>query len=136
MDIRITVDGETSESLILDLESWLREQVGEWALVNVTEADVEPGALGPLVDSIQLVLGSAGTISSIASVIIAWLQYRKDDVTATLKTPGQHSPAHVSARQAADSSSAATDELIAWLEEAWRLESGGDSEGEDGDDDA
>lgn len=132
MDICITVEGETSESLILDLESWLREQVGEWALVNVTEGEVEPGALGPLVDSVQLILSSAGTISSIASVIVAWLQYRKDDVRATFKTRGQHSPAHVSARQAADSSLAATDELIGWLEEAWRLE----SEGEDGDDDA
>jgi Effector Associated Constant Component 1 len=131
VDIGITVDGATPESLILDLESWLMEQPGEWDRVNVIAGDVESGALGPLVDAIQLVLGSAGTISSVASVIIAWLQYRKDDVTVTLKTPSQDSPAQVSAHQAADNSSAAADELIAWLEEAWLLESG-----EDGDDDA
>src|ERR1700722_16585581 len=122
MDVCITVDGETPAGLILDLESWLTGQAGEWERVRVVTGAVEQGTLGPLAEAVQLVLGSAGTISSVASVVLAWLQYRKDDVRATFTVPGQDGSAEVSARRAASGSPAARDGLIEWLEEAWRLQ--------------
>jgi Effector Associated Constant Component 1 len=133
MDVYLSIDSMTSENLVRDLRTWLVEEGGQWGRIRVAEREPTPGTLGPIADAVQLAVGSTGAVSSLASVIVAWLQYRKPDVTMKLSTRRhQSSSMHLQARHAQTDHEAARDELAAWLAEVIQAESECKSGAEDG----
>jgi hypothetical protein len=130
MALDLTIAGSESEGLVLDLYAWLSEQSEGWGQAQVREGDPVPGALGPVADAVQLVVGSVGAVSSLAAVIVAWLQYRKPDVTVTISLMDQSQSAPITALRANADGDAAQGELSDWLSDMWQAEA--DSRAADG----
>jgi hypothetical protein len=116
MDLRIEVANNPSADLVRDLREWLSAESESLGPADIRERAPAPGALGPVADAIQMVLGSVGALSSVASVIVAWLQYRKPDVELTIFVGDRDAPVRVSALRAQQDPQVTRSELTAQLE--------------------
>lgn len=74
MNVPVTVTAENSADELRNLHSWLREEPELRGQVRVREGDPPPDALGPVVDGLQVALGTGGVGASPAGVLIAWLR--------------------------------------------------------------
>ncbi|MEV4379276.1 hypothetical protein [Streptosporangium sp. NPDC049644] len=80
----MTVTAENSADELRNLHSWLQEEPELRGQVRVREGDPPPDALGPVVDGLQVALGTGGVGASLAGVLIAWLRTRGGEVSLTL----------------------------------------------------
>jgi len=131
VDLRIEFGAVPSGDLVRDLQEWLDAESESVGVAHVRERAPAPGALGPVADAVEMMLGSVGSLSSLASVIVAWLQYRKPDLELTIFLGDQHDPVRVSATRAQYDPQAARIELSAQLEEALPISSETDGSAQD-----
>lgn len=110
MTIELTLDDENPSDRLRDLRAWLAEEPELRGGVRLREGAPEPGALGPVVDGLQLLLGSGGALATAATVIIAWLRAQRGSVTVKLSRDGKSS-LEVSATGVKNLSAADTKEL-------------------------
>ncbi|WP_433366202.1 effector-associated constant component EACC1 [Streptosporangium sp. CA-115845] len=80
----MTVTAENSADELRNLYSWLKEEPELRGQVRVREGAPPPGALGPVVDGLQVALGAGGAGTAPAGVLIAWLRTRGEEVNLTL----------------------------------------------------
>jgi hypothetical protein len=118
MHIRITVEAGSSDSLVRDLHEWLSADRDAWVTAHLSESAPIPGALGPVADAVVLVLSSVGSLSSLAGVIVAWLQYRKPDTVLKIVIDDQRNPVQIGSVQALTDPDSVRRELAVQLAEA------------------
>jgi Effector Associated Constant Component 1 len=118
MELRIELAAGLSGDLVRDLHEWLDAESESVGVARVRQAAPIPGALGPVADAVEVALGSVGALSSLAGVIIAWLQYRKPDLELTIFVDDRHDPVRVSALQAQQDPRGARSALTALLGES------------------
>ncbi|MEU8207276.1 hypothetical protein [Streptosporangium sp. NPDC049046] len=66
------------------LAAWLEAEPELRGRVTFLESDPSEGRLGPLVEALQIALGSSGLVAAISGVIVAWIGSRPGDVTVKL----------------------------------------------------
>ncbi|WP_433518803.1 effector-associated constant component EACC1 [Nonomuraea sp. CA-143628] len=84
MPVNLTLDDGSPADLLRDLRIWLLDEPDLRGTVHLRERAPEPGALGPVVDALQLALGSGGALATAATVIIAWLRAQRGSITIKL----------------------------------------------------
>ncbi|WP_432837549.1 effector-associated constant component EACC1 [Dactylosporangium sp. CA-092794] len=52
--------------------------------VTLGERAPDPGTLGPVVDVLQVALGSGAAVSSVAAAVITWIRHRSADLDVTM----------------------------------------------------
>jgi hypothetical protein len=117
MRIQITVEAGLPDALARDLHEWLRAETEAWSEVQLHESAPVPGALGPVADTVALALSSVASVSSLASVIVAWLQYRKPDTGLRIVIEDRRTPVVVSGARAQSEPEVARSALTTQLTE-------------------
>ncbi|GGS89398.1 hypothetical protein ACFFV7_50310 [Nonomuraea spiralis] len=91
MAVQLSLQSDDTADMTWDLHTWLSDEPELRRNVRVVQHDPEPGALGPVVDGLQLALGSGGAFATAATVIIAWLRAQRGSVTVKFTREGQSS---------------------------------------------
>ncbi|WP_329431184.1 hypothetical protein OG339_47430 (plasmid) [Streptosporangium sp. NBC_01495] len=84
MALLLMVDAEHPAEELRELHTWLGEEPELRGRVRLVESDPPPGALGPVLEGLQIAFGAGGAVATVASVVIAWLGTRKGEVTVTV----------------------------------------------------
>ncbi|WP_248964274.1 effector-associated constant component EACC1 [Sphaerisporangium perillae] len=90
MAVWLSIESENASDTLRDLYGWLSEEPESRGRVKLREREPEPGALGPVVEVLQLALGS-GVFASTATVLVTWLRTRRGTVSLKLSREGQAS---------------------------------------------
>jgi Effector Associated Constant Component 1 len=85
MDVTVSVAGQdaTAEEL-RSLFTWLGGGEEFRGRVRLVEAAPEPGTLGGWPEAVVVAVGHGGTVTVLASAVIAWIRHRTSDVTCTM----------------------------------------------------
>ncbi|MBB5784446.1 effector-associated constant component EACC1 [Nonomuraea jabiensis] len=70
---------------VRDLYAWLRREPELRAALRLVEKPPPDGALGPVAEAVQVLADAPEVVAAVASMVIAWLRYRRTDVKITLK---------------------------------------------------
>ncbi|MFI6740412.1 hypothetical protein ACIBI9_46455 [Nonomuraea sp. NPDC050451] len=68
-----------------DLYAWLRREPELRAALRLVEKPPPDGALGPVAEAVQVLADAPEVVAAVASMVIAWLRYRRTDVKITVK---------------------------------------------------
>ncbi|KPI06058.1 hypothetical protein OK074_4282 [Actinobacteria bacterium OK074] len=84
-------DGAADEVLVADesrsLLRWLADADELRGQIMAVEKPPRPGTLGPLIETIGVVLGSSGMATALTTGVIAWVRSRRSDITVKLTRP-------------------------------------------------
>jgi hypothetical protein len=83
MDVVVNINGASADQL-RDLRLWLNGEAEFRGRVRLGERPPEGHELGPVTDSLQVVLGSGGAVAALAGVVIAWLRTRPGEIVIKL----------------------------------------------------
>ncbi|MEV4399209.1 hypothetical protein [Nonomuraea sp. NPDC049607] len=118
----MSIESGSDADLLRDLRRWLVEEPELRGRVAVVERDPEPGALGPVTDALQVILGAGGALATLATVLVAWLRGRNGEITVTLSRGDGQASVAVTAKGVKDLDMAAaralTDHLARVLGDA------------------
>ncbi|MET0426597.1 MAG: hypothetical protein ABW046_22210 [Actinoplanes sp.] len=131
VNVNLVAFGDTPSDQLRSLREWLSHEDELRGTITLLESPPEPDRLGPTVDALQVVAGSAST--ALAAGLIAWLRTRVGRVRIVLKSAdGKEIEVDASTVHALDAAglSALTTELINTIDAATPAISGG-SEPED-----
>lgn len=84
MSVLLTVHPKDHD-LTRDLGTWLLEERYLRGEVTYVHEGVPEGAMGAVVEGVQVALGSGGAVAALAGVVIAWLRTRPGEVTLKIK---------------------------------------------------
>ena len=70
---------------VRDLYAWLRREPDLRAALRLVEKPPPDGALGPVAEAVQVLADAPEVVAAVASMVIAWLRYRRTDVKITVK---------------------------------------------------
>ncbi|WP_431931197.1 effector-associated constant component EACC1 [Nonomuraea jabiensis] len=70
---------------VRDLYAWLRREPELRAALRLVEKPPPDGALGPVAEAVQVLADAPEVVAAVASMVIAWLRYRRTDVKITVK---------------------------------------------------
>ncbi|MEV8630683.1 hypothetical protein AB0395_03420 [Streptosporangium sp. NPDC051023] len=102
---------EDDADLLRDLASWLEEDPDLRGRVDLLERAPDPGALGPVTEALQVVLGSGGA-GALAGVAIAWLRHRTGDVSVKFTRTRGKVDVEINARRVRELRSTEVDALV------------------------
>ncbi|MFI1537358.1 effector-associated constant component EACC1 [Streptomyces anandii] len=91
MDVTVAAQGPDSGDQLRSLGQWLRNDQELRGRVGDREAPVAPGALGPVLDALEVALGPGGAATAFATGVIAWLRSRRGEVRIKVTLPGRRS---------------------------------------------
>lgn len=75
--VQVRVDGEGQEAELRSLHSWLRQEpAARKARVSLLEQPPPPGAMGSLIDVLQLVTDNGWSAAAFAVSVMTWRQTR------------------------------------------------------------
>ncbi|WP_433539789.1 effector-associated constant component EACC1 [Streptosporangium sandarakinum] len=83
MDLTVTVT-EGSSAELRDLYRRLTEEARFRGRVRLGEGPPAPGTLGPVVEAVQILLGTGGTAGGVVGIVITWLRHRSGEFTVRL----------------------------------------------------
>ncbi|MEV4359985.1 hypothetical protein [Nonomuraea sp. NPDC049625] len=78
-------DSLDSPDEVRDLYAWLRREPELRAALRLVEKPPPDGALGPVAEAVQVLADAPEVVAAVASMVIAWLRYRRTDVKITVK---------------------------------------------------
>ncbi|WP_327091075.1 hypothetical protein OIE66_10750 [Nonomuraea sp. NBC_01738] len=81
-----------------DLYAWLREDGDLRGSVTMSESRAPEGALGPVINGLEIAFGAGGAAVTAANVLIAWLGSRKGEVSVTVSKNSDGAEVQVSAK--------------------------------------
>ena len=81
--VNLVALGDTPSDQLRSLREWLSHEDELRGAITILESAPEPDRLGPTVDALQVVAGSASTV--LAAGLIAWLRTRVGRVRIVLK---------------------------------------------------
>ncbi|MEV5890677.1 effector-associated constant component EACC1 [Nonomuraea fuscirosea] len=96
MNTLLKVLGDESGDALRELRVWLSEEPGLRGRMRLVEREPDEGALGPIPEVLQVLIGTGG-IATTVTAVVAWLQTRRGeiavkisrgDVTAELSVKG------------------------------------------------
>ncbi|MFG6191752.1 hypothetical protein [Nonomuraea sp. JJY05] len=70
---------------VRDLYAWLRREPELRTALRLVEKPPPDGALGPVAEAVQVLADAPEVVAALASMVIAWLRYRRTDVKITVK---------------------------------------------------
>lgn len=79
----LRVDG--SDADVADLDAWLADVPELRGRVTAVHTPPPAGALGPVLDALQVAAVPGGAIAVLASAVVAWAQHRATDVTVRVQ---------------------------------------------------
>lgn len=83
MDVTALVDDRMSVDETMDLKVWLDEDPELQGHVHATHTAPPPGALGPLLETLEIIGDPAA--AALAAALVAWLRTRVGNVTVKLE---------------------------------------------------
>ncbi|CCH29247.1 hypothetical protein ABZ816_35360 [Actinosynnema sp. NPDC047251] len=123
MDLELTADAAD------DLRDLHRALTGEAELrgrVRLRSRPPEPGALGPVVEAVEVALAPGGALTVVAGAVLVWLRHRRG--TVKVKVTRGKSTVEVTAQRVRELDPAAvrdlTTEIVAALDGKRQLEGG------------
>lgn len=84
MSVLLTVHPKDHD-LARELGTWLLEERDLRGGVTYVHEVVPEGAMGAVVEGVQVALGSGGAVAALAGVVIAWLRTRPGEVILKIK---------------------------------------------------
>ncbi|MET8051612.1 hypothetical protein ABZU75_28835 [Streptosporangium sp. NPDC005286] len=130
--VRLSVEGENSADTVRDLYAWLSQEPELRGRVRIVEGDPEPGALGPVVEGLQMALGAGGAFASTATVLVAWLRSRRGEVSVKLSRGEGQPSMEVTAKGVKDLDVAAAKALTEQLTQVLTDAAAADTDGAQG----
>lgn len=115
MAVLLSVEGESPADTVRDLYAWLSQEPELRGQIRLVEGDPELGALGPVVEGLQLALGTGGAFASTATVLVAWLRSRRGEVSVKLSRGDGQASMEVTAKGVKDLDVAAAKALTEHL---------------------
>jgi len=83
----VMVDGDDTRAALESLFDWLRHEDALRGRLQFRPSAVPPGAMGPLDETLLVVLGSGGVASVLARSLTEWVKQRTSDVRLTFTRP-------------------------------------------------
>lgn len=87
--IALRVDAPDSVAELGSLQSWLGDVPQLRGRVDAVHAPPPPGALGPVLDALQVAAVPGGAVAVVASALVAWVQHRSTDVRVRVERNGR-----------------------------------------------
>lgn len=87
--VQVRVEGDRQETELRSLHDWLRQEpAARRARVSLLEQPPPPGAMGSLLDVLQLVTGNGWSAASFVVSVMAWRQTRPRPPRTTVRRGG------------------------------------------------
>ncbi|MFI6324335.1 hypothetical protein ACIBG8_42900 [Nonomuraea sp. NPDC050556] len=109
-----------SPAEVRDLYEWLRQEPGLRPALRLVENPPPDGSMGPVAEAVSVISDAPEVVAALASVVIAWLRYRRGDVKITVKRPDGGPEVELSATRVRTLSGEQTLALTRQLETALR----------------
>lgn len=88
MDVTVSVAGrDAAVEELRSLFTWLTTEEEFRGRVQLVEVAPEPGSLGGWPEELVVAISQGGSVTVLASAVIAWIRYRTSEVTCTLTRP-------------------------------------------------
>ncbi|MEO3868920.1 hypothetical protein ABGB18_08835 [Nonomuraea sp. B12E4] len=97
MDDAIAILRAETPDQLRDLYTWLSSEPELRGRVSLVDADPPPGALGGVVDSVQVLLGAP--VAVVAGAVVTWLRYRTSDLRIKVRATRSATEMELNARR-------------------------------------
>jgi Effector Associated Constant Component 1 len=88
VDVRVAVEGGDALAELESLRDWLIGVEDLRGRVTGVQAPPPPGALGPVLEVIEVALGPGGAATAFAAALISWIRQRSGAVKVRVERPG------------------------------------------------
>lgn len=87
--IALRVDAPDGLAELASLHAWLGDVPALRGRIDAVHVPPPPGALGPVLDALQVAAVPGGAVAVLMSALVAWVQHRATDVTVRIERDGR-----------------------------------------------